>query len=273
MIDASGRSKGCAIVEFNTPADAMAAINMMNNTELNGRPMFVREDRESENADGGRNGALQARPPNPECRIYVSNLSWDVTWTDLKDHFKQSGASNVVRADILTEAGGRSKGCGIVEFATPAFARRAIETMNNSVLRGRPVFVREDRDVGGRGAMPPTSTFSAQDRPMASLDENRALPTERSPPSLSRGSPSATKLYVGNLDWNVNWPMLKDYFKKAGSVNHAEVVTDVTGKSKGFAIVEMASHEDALNAIHALNNTVLGSRQINVRLDAKPDSM
>jgi RNA recognition motif-containing protein len=41
---------------------------------------------------------------------------------------------------------GRSKGCGIVEFATPDEAQRAITELNDTELMGRMVFVREDRE-------------------------------------------------------------------------------------------------------------------------------
>ena len=52
----------------------------------------------------------------PGRRIYVGNLSWQTTWQDLKDHFKQAG--EVLYADVLTSSDGRSRGCGVVEFAT-----------------------------------------------------------------------------------------------------------------------------------------------------------
>jgi len=39
----------------------------------------------------------------------------------------------------------RSKGCGIVEYREPRSAEVAISTLNNSMLKGRPIFVREDR--------------------------------------------------------------------------------------------------------------------------------
>jgi RNA recognition motif-containing protein len=42
-----GRSKGCGIVEYTTPEDAQRAIAELNDTELMGRMVFVREDRES----------------------------------------------------------------------------------------------------------------------------------------------------------------------------------------------------------------------------------
>ena len=59
----------------------------------------------------------------------------------------------VTRADVLQDAQGRSKGCGLVEFKTAAQARAAIQTLNNTDLDGRQIFIREVRLVrlGGRG--------------------------------------------------------------------------------------------------------------------------
>ena len=50
---------------------------------------------------------------------------------------------DVIRADVMTDQGGRSRGCGIVEFANPEQAAQAIEQLNNSELKGRMIFVRE----------------------------------------------------------------------------------------------------------------------------------
>lgn len=47
MRDASGRSKGCGIVEYRTAMEAQTAINTLLDTELKGRLIFVREDREA----------------------------------------------------------------------------------------------------------------------------------------------------------------------------------------------------------------------------------
>lgn len=41
-----GRSKGCGIVEYSSAREARRAISEMTDTELNGRPIFCREDRE-----------------------------------------------------------------------------------------------------------------------------------------------------------------------------------------------------------------------------------
>ena len=83
-------------------------------------------------------------------RLYVHNLSWRVSWQDLKDHFRQAG--EVIHTKILTEGpGGRSKGCGIVEMDTVDRAANAVEMLNDTELQGRNILIREDReDNGGR---------------------------------------------------------------------------------------------------------------------------
>jgi RNA recognition motif-containing protein len=56
--------------------------------------------------------------------------------------------TTVVYADVMKEggSGGRSRGCGIVEFETAEEAAAAINTLNDVELDGRPIFVREDRE-------------------------------------------------------------------------------------------------------------------------------
>lgn len=77
-------------------------------------------------------------------RVYVSNLTFETTWQQLKDHFKSAG--RVLHADVLEDSSGRSRGCGIVEFDAPADALRAISLLSNSMLEGRQISVREDRE-------------------------------------------------------------------------------------------------------------------------------
>lgn len=55
----------------------------------------------------------------------------------------------VVRADVMKDASGRSKGCGIVEYRTPVEAQEAINTLLDTELKGRLIFVREDREAAG----------------------------------------------------------------------------------------------------------------------------
>ncbi|MFN2579291.1 MAG: RNA-binding protein, partial [Pyrinomonadaceae bacterium] len=61
----------------------------------------------------------------------------------------------------------------------------------------------------------------------------------------------ATKLYVGNLSFQTTSDELKDHFAQAGNVESASVVEDrMTGRSRGFGFVEMATAEEAAAAIY-----------------------
>ena len=74
-----------------------------------------------------------------------------ITWKELKDHFKSAGRVNY--AEVLSDQGGASKGCGIVEFSRADEALKAITHLNNTELGGAVIHVREDREdaAGGGG--------------------------------------------------------------------------------------------------------------------------
>lgn len=80
----------------------------------------------------------------------------------------------------------------------------------------------------------------------------------------------ATKLYVGNLPFQTTSDELKDHFAQSGSVESASVVEDrMTGRSRGFGFVEMATPEEAAAAIEQLNGKDFGGRNLTVN-EARP---
>ena len=80
----------------------------------------------------------------------------------------------------------------------------------------------------------------------------------------------ATKLFVGSLAWATTNETLSAHFAQAGTVTSASVIMDkMTGKSRGFGFVEMASEEEALKAISSLNGSTLDDRTITVA-EAQP---
>lgn len=87
--------------------------------------------------------------------IYVGNLVWDATSDDLYGLFQPHGA--VTEAQVITDReSGRSRGFGFVRMNEDAEAQNAIEALNGSMFKGRPLTVneakaREDRGSGGRG--------------------------------------------------------------------------------------------------------------------------
>jgi cold-inducible RNA-binding protein len=79
-----------------------------------------------------------------------------------------------------------------------------------------------------------------------------------------------TKLYVGNLSYNVTGSQLEEMFGAHGKVVSAQIINDRdTGRSKGFGFVEMASEQDAQAAIAALNGQQNDGRTLTVN-EARP---
>ncbi|QDU31044.1 RNA recognition motif (RRM, RBD, or RNP domain) [Anatilimnocola aggregata] len=80
----------------------------------------------------------------------------------------------------------------------------------------------------------------------------------------------ATRLYVGNLSYNMTNESLEQLFNEFGSVKSAQVVQDRdTGRSKGFGFVEMGDGSQAQAAITALNLKEVDGRALTVN-EARP---
>ena len=78
------------------------------------------------------------------------------------------------------------------------------------------------------------------------------------------------KIYVGNLSWNADESDLRDAFSAHGEVTAVQIITDrESGRSRGFAFVEMANDAEAKDAISAVNNKEIDGRQVKVN-EAKP---
>ena len=80
----------------------------------------------------------------------------------------------------------------------------------------------------------------------------------------------STKLFVGNLAFQTTNQQLQDLFAQAGTVQSANVIEDRdTGRSRGFAFVEMSTNAEAAAAIDQFNGKELGGRALKVN-EAKP---
>jgi RNA recognition motif-containing protein len=73
------------------------------------------------------------------------------------------------------------------------------------------------------------------------------------------------RIFVGNLDWAISEDALERLFEPYGEVERAQVITDrETGRSRGFAFVEMPNATEANAAIAGLNGTSVGGRPLTV---------
>lgn len=251
ITEANGRSKGCGIVEYATAEEAQEAIKTLTDTELKGRMIFVREDRETSSHGGGGGGGGRGGGSGATS-VYIWNLAYDTSWQDLKDHCRAAG--NVDQATILSGSDGRSIGCGVVVYQHPKEAARAIRELQNSRLNGRPMYLREDRVQsgnrggrgGGRGGRGGSGGYRSRE-----------------------SSSSGCQLFVGNLSFDTSWQELKDHFREVAEVEHVDVMEHADGRKKGFGTIRFANASDAQRAIEELNGVELQGRELEVRLDHK----
>ena len=88
-------------------------------------------------------------------KLFVGNLSFNITENDLQDAFAVHGT--VIEANLMMDrATGRPRGFGFVTMSTPEEAQKAIDAMNGKELGGRALTVniarpREERPAGGGG--------------------------------------------------------------------------------------------------------------------------
>ncbi|CAH7685919.1 hypothetical protein BY996DRAFT_4575199 [Phakopsora pachyrhizi] len=176
-------------------------------------------------------------------RVYVGNLPYTVGWRELKDFMREAG--DVSFSEVLMGPDGRSKGCGVVEFATAEGAQKAISDLSDKPILGRPIFIREDRETQPRYGHQNQRTF-----PSNSHNNN----------GYARGAPR--QLFISGLAPTVNWRTLKDMFRQSGNVLRAEVIN-----GKGTGTVLMSTEDEANAAISAFNGTTLEESQIIVRED------
>lgn len=147
--NASGEPTGSGIVVYQRPQDASRAIRELNDSDLMGYLISVREDRSNSGGRGARGrgaggrgefkghipGRGRGSPPQGS-NLFVGNLSFETTWSELKDHFKQCG--DVKHADV-------KRGFGIIQFCSKSDAEKAIFQFNGTDFGGRTMEVRFDQ--------------------------------------------------------------------------------------------------------------------------------
>ena len=243
MQEPDGRSKGCGLVTFQNARDADRAIRELHDTEINGRNIFVREDRDAPGGGGG-GGGKGGGGGGSSSTVYVGNLSYHTAWQDLKDLCKEVGT--VLHADVMMEEDGRSKGCGLVKFATahgqtlvvpaapaPAPAPATYLRLGTlSLAHGGSAPPRAElRRLSPRSAAVEPATGASGSEACVLILQATAREASRAIAELhdaeldgrkifvredrETAGGSGCKLYVGNLSADTTWMDLKDLFREA----------------------------------------------------------
>eukprot|EP00931_Biecheleriopsis_adriatica_P017913 TRINITY_DN12695_c0_g1_i1.p1 TRINITY_DN12695_c0_g1~~TRINITY_DN12695_c0_g1_i1.p1 ORF type:complete len:650 (+),score=135.97 TRINITY_DN12695_c0_g1_i1:63-2012(+) len=170
---ADGSSRGMGNCIYKSPALAAKAIRLLRDQDVGGRPILVKEDGKQELVTGPpprassappRAAAPMARAPAPmarrqgspmsassSCRVFFSNVPYEVTADELTDLFQQVGI--VMELNLFRKDNGQSRGMGHCVFEDPQAAEAAIRDLLDTDVGGRPIWISAD----SRGAPAPPS--------------------------------------------------------------------------------------------------------------------
>merc|ERR1711998_88466 len=182
------------------------------------------------------NSAIMATtaPPTKEASasyasasLYVGDLQHDTTEAHLCDFFNQVGPVQSIRVcrDAVTR---QPLGYAYVNFRMMADAERALDTMNYSLLRGKPIRI----------------MWSHRD------------------PSLRKSNKG--NIFIKNLDKSIDNKMLYDTFSTFGNILSCKVGTDDDGKSKGYGFVHYEDEASCVSAIEKVNGKMLKDKIVYV---------
>ncbi|KAJ8568228.1 hypothetical protein K7X08_020950 [Anisodus acutangulus] len=143
-----GKSRGFAFVTMSSGEEAQAAIDKLDAYELSGRIIRVEFAKRFKKPPGA---PPPSTPPRGETRhkLYVSNLAWKVSSTQLREFF--SANHNPVSTRIFFDnASGRVTGYGFVSFDTKEEAEAALSALDGKELMGWPIRLKfSERDADG----------------------------------------------------------------------------------------------------------------------------
>ncbi|CAK9178648.1 unnamed protein product [Ilex paraguariensis] len=125
---ASGRSLGYGYVNYSNPIDAARALEVLNFTPLNGKPIRIMYSYRDPSIR--RSGAAN---------IFIKNLDKAIDHKALHDTFSTFG--NILSCKVATDSSGQSKGYGFVQYGTDEAAQEAIEKLNGMLLNDKQVYV------------------------------------------------------------------------------------------------------------------------------------
>ncbi|KAI1956216.1 Phosphatidylinositol-3-phosphatase SAC1 [Ophidiomyces ophidiicola] len=136
----SGRSKGVGYVEFKNEESVPVAIQLTGQ-KLLGIPIIAQfteaeKNKAARNTEGHVSGNQNSIPFH---RLYVGNIHFSITESDLQNVFEPFGELDFVQ--LQKDENARSRGYGFVQFRDPNQAREALEKMNGFDLAGRPIRV------------------------------------------------------------------------------------------------------------------------------------
>jgi RNA recognition motif-containing protein len=257
--------KGCGLAEFKSAADAKKAMEVLLNSDLDGRKIFIREDREQadfgkdkpKRQSGGGSGGGGGGGNNNNTNNNNNNNNNNNDGGDGGDGGDNSGGNRRSRnrrsrnrggynqtyeGNNDDQSGGSSSGGGGGGGGyNRGYSQGGYNNNNNNTNNSSSGSGNNNSGGGNR-----SEKREREDRP---------------------ANTSISNLYVGNLPFATTDDELKTLFVTYGTVVKAAIAKTSSGRSKGFGTVTYGKETDAQAAIDALNNKDFNSRSLVVRMD------
>ncbi|CAN1189075.1 Polyadenylate-binding protein 2 [Linum perenne] len=222
-------SSGYAYVNFTYAHDAAKALELLNFTPINGRPIRVMYSNDDPNVckSGVEN-------------IFIKNLVDTILNDDFKRVFGEFGliTSDVIMRDIC----GRSNGFGFVNFVNKDDAARAIDALNR-----RKIHAAKELEL--------LNFTPINGRPIRVMYSNNDPNVRKS---------GVENIFMKNFDKGLDHKALVDTFSIFGSILSCKLATHPYGHSKGYGFVQFDTEEAAKNAIKKLNEMMMNGKQLHV---------
>jgi polyadenylate-binding protein len=222
------KSKGFGFVHYSSVESASAAIDALNNKDIEGKELYVAKFERRMDRTSGK-----------YTNVFVKNVP--LTWTeeDIRTQFSNFGKITSV---CYPSKDGVQKGFAMVNFETHEQAERAVNEAKSLSVGETPLFADRFQSRAERDQMLARRTHTFH-REMAQQSKN-------------------LNLYVKNLEEDMTDEQLKELFSKHGNVTSAVVMKDGKGISRGFGFVCFKTKEEADRALGSMNSSLVGKRRL-----------
>lgn len=164
--------------------------------------------------------------------VFIKNLDKTIDNKAMYDTFSAFG--NILSCRVATDEEAGSKGYGFVHFETEEAANKAISKVNGMLLNNKKVYV------------------------------GKFIPRKEREKMLGDKARCFTNVYIKNFGEELDDEKLLVVFEKYGKITSAKVMTDDSGKNRGFGFVSFEEPECAERAVEELNGKDMGGRPLYV---------
>ncbi|VDP23482.1 unnamed protein product [Soboliphyme baturini] len=252
---------------------------------LEGTNKMGEDSRSRSRSPRRRRMAAGDKSGNSDKMVYISNIPYDITWMELKDMVREK-AGDVAFVEMIETAGGKSKGCAVVEFKDSESAKKCVEQMHRMQVKDRFIVVKEIRDpdrffkkvndetgidlLSNRSG--PRSLLDTSINPVVNMDAGpKSFPTYGLSAQFLRqlgiDGPMCNRVFVANFPFHVGPSKLKEVFGLSGQVVDVDLQLDSDGRNKGMAVIEYSHPIEAVQAISMFHNHKYYDRILTVKMD------